>query len=128
MDLVEKLREESSSEHVAYTEFILKLKRKTDGLFCFFEGKDDNKYYGIRIKNITLQDFEYINCEGKENVIKVCELIAKKPEYENIKTSYFIDSDYQDSAEISNIYCLPSYSIENQYVKKSVLENILKSG
>ena len=127
MNLVDKLREESSSEHVAYTEFILKLKRKTDRLFCFFEGKNDIKYYGIRIKNITHQDFEYINCEGKENVIKVYELISKKPEYENIKTSYFIDSDYQAPLEITNIYCLPSYSIENQYVKKSVLKNILNS-
>lgn len=127
MDRVEKLREESSSEHVAFTEFTLKLRNGKDNLFCFFEGKDDVKYYGIRIRNITQREYESINCEGKENVIKAHRLISSKKEYSSIKTLYFIDLDYQEEPVEKSIYCLPSYSIENQYVKKSVLENVLRN-
>ena len=71
MSLVEKLREESSSGHVAYTEFILKSGRD-NSLVCFFEGKDDYKYYGIRIENIAQRTFSPITCGGKESLFEVC--------------------------------------------------------
>ncbi|CAH0998012.1 hypothetical protein EMA8858_04147 [Emticicia aquatica] len=126
MELVDKLRLEASSGHVAYTEFILKLKRRTDSLFCFFEGKDDFKYYGVRIQSATKKDFESIVCEGKENVISVKRLIDSKKEYKKVLTSYFIDQDYESAIKIKKVYCLPSYSIENQYCNKYVLQKILK--
>lgn len=127
MDLVDKLRQESSSEHVAYTEFILKLNKRKEYLFCFFEGKDDYKYYGIRVSNICQREFEAIDCGGKENVRGVKKLIEQKVEYSAVATSYFIDQDYENHSSIPNLYCLPSYSIENQYVTKSVLDKILKN-
>lgn len=126
MDLAEKLRKESYSEHVAFTEFILKLKNNKSGLFCFFEGKDDYKYYGLRISNITQRDFEDICCGNKEEVIKLEKLISSKSEYTEIDTLYFVDNDYSEDCEFDNIYCLPSYSIENQYTSINVLERILK--
>lgn len=125
MDLAEKLRQESYSEHVAYTEFILKLKNNTQGLFCFFEGKDDNKYYGIRVKNITQRDFRGIICGNKNEVLKLEKLISAKEEYKDIDKLYFIDKDYSENCSFENIYCLPSYSIENEYSKIEVLKNIL---
>jgi hypothetical protein len=125
MDLAEKLRQESYSEHVAYTEFILKLKNNTQGLFCFFEGKEDNKYYGIRVKNITQRDFKGIICGNKNEVIKLEKLISTKEEYKDIDKLYFIDKDFSNNCSFDNIYCLPSYSIENEYSKIEVLKNIL---
>jgi hypothetical protein len=127
MDIVEKLRLESSSGHVAYTEFILKLKRKQDCLFCFFEGKDDNKYYGIRIDNICQREFLPIECGGKENVITLKKLIDAQEEYKKISVAYFVDSDFDKKIEIENVYCLPSYSIENQYSTIDTLARILKN-
>tara|TARA_B100000378_G_C18035096_1_gene408814 strand:- start:22 stop:960 length:939 start_codon:yes stop_codon:yes gene_type:complete len=125
MDLAEKLRQESYSEHVAYTEFILKLKNNTQGLFCFFEGKEDNKYYGIRIKNITQREYKGIVCGNKDNLIKLEKLISTKEEYTDIDKLYFIDKDFSVNCSFDNIYCLPSYSIENEYSKIEVLRNIL---
>lgn len=127
MDLVDKLRQEASSGHVAYTEFILKLKKRSDCLFCFFEGKDDYKYYGIRIESTTKRDFEVIDCGGKEHVIAVKDLLSSKKEYRNILKGFFIDQDYDEYKSFKNIYCLPSYSIENQYSQLHVLQKILKN-
>ncbi len=126
MDLVDKMREEATSGHVAYTEFILKLKKRPNCLFCFFEGKDDSKYYGIRIESITKKEFEAIDCGGKENVIAAERLISSKKEYKNISLSYFIDQDYDEHIKFKNIYCLPSYSIENQYSNRIAFQKILK--
>lgn len=126
-NIVDRLREEAASGHVAYTEFILKLKNNKKTLFCFFEGKDDYKYYGLRIETTTQQRFESIDCGGKENVLEVKKLIEQKKEYKEIRTSYFIDRDYDKQINITNIYCLPAYSIENQYVTKDVLSKILRN-
>ncbi|OFX26676.1 MAG: hypothetical protein A2041_00990 [Bacteroidetes bacterium GWA2_31_9b] len=125
MELIDKLRDEVSSGHVAYTEFVLKQKKKKDCIFCFFEGKDDKKYYGIRINNYTQRNYEPIVCGGKENVIDVRRLIAKKKEYKKTEICYFIDQDYDAHIYIKSIYCLPTYSIENQYANKNVLKKLL---
>lgn len=128
MDLADKLRLESNSEHVAYTEFILRLKKKKDCIYCFYEGKDDNKYYGIRVQSSTKKQPEPINCGGKENVLEVRRLISQKKEYKTIDIFYFIDLDYEQSSyNIPDIYVLPSYSIENQYANKESLTKILKN-
>lgn len=127
MELVDKLREESSSGHVAFTEFILKLKKKPNSLFCFFEGKNDYKYYGIRIKNIAQVEHEQIDCGGRDNVLIVYQLLKKKTEYDSVLKAFFIDNDYNPPEELNEVYCLPSYSIENQYVTDSALEQILKN-
>jgi hypothetical protein len=127
MDIVEKLRRESSSGHVAYTEFILKLKRRKDCLFCFFEGKDDNKYYGIRIDGIYQGQFLDISCDGKESVIAVKDLIETHEEYKNIQIAYFLDRDFDEPVQIKHVYCIPSYSIENQYSTINALARILKN-
>lgn len=125
MDIAEKLRGESSSGHVAFTEFILKHKSQNDSLFCFFEGKDDPKYYGIRIQGIIQKNYISIDCEGKENVILVKKLIEARKEYNAAPVAYFVDRDYDEHIKLKNLYCLPSYSIENQYVSKNVIEKIL---
>ncbi len=127
MELIEKMREEASSGHVAYTEFILKQKKRKDCIFCFFEGNEDNKYYGIRIESTTKSDYETIVCRGKENVLIAQKLISKNPEYNRVLQGYFIDQDYDEPININKIYCLPAYSIENQYANRNVLKKILQS-
>ena len=127
MDIVAKLREEAFSEHAAYTEFILKLKKDREILFCFFEGKNDYKYYGIRIQNIGQREFKYVDCHGKDNVISVKRLIDQQHEYQSLSIAYFVDRDFNDKIAVEGIYCLPSYSIENQYANKETLLKILES-
>jgi hypothetical protein len=126
MALIDKLREESFSGHVAFTEFVLKLKSRTDCIFCFFEGKDDHKYYGIRIESIAKSDFETINCGGKDKLLELRSILSSKNEYKDVPKCYFIDKDYGESGGDDEIYCLPTYSIENQYARRKVFHKILE--
>ena len=125
MTLVDILREEASSEHVAYTEFALKLRGNETNLFCFFEGKDDHKYYGIRIANVCQREYQHIDCGGKGKVLALKKLIDQRSEYETIDTAYFVDSDYDHKETTLGVYCLPTYSIENQYCTKESISKIL---
>lgn len=128
-DLVEKLLEESISDCVAFTEFMLNYKINEDNLYCFFEGNEDRFYYSIRIDLLasTANNKSFI-CGGKEKVLKVYELIKDNNYYKNVKTSFYIDSDF-DNNEINtdDIYVTPTYSIENLYCTKESFEKILIS-
>lgn len=127
-DLIDILREEADSEHVAFTNFTLKYKNECDKLYCFFEGEDDKKYYSFRIKHITERDFFEFPCGGKEQVIKAYNLINSKKEYKISKILFFIDKDFDGEKVYSNpqIYTTPCYSIENFYTSKKAMCNILK--
>lgn len=124
-DLINKMREESESEHVAYTEFILSYKLGEEKLYCFYEGLEDKRYYGIRIRHVTKKNYENFTCGGKDNVYKAYNLIKRKNEYKEAKTIFFVDKDFYTHTTHNEIYCLPCYSIENLYSNTEVLKNIL---
>lgn len=127
MDIVNKLIAESNSVQTYYTEFILKLNKNNNDLFCFFEGRDDNKYYGIRIRNYTERNYDFVCCDGKENVLDLESLLSSKEEYKNLDLLYFVDMDYSAKIENPKIYTVPSYAIENQYTYESSLKSILET-
>ena len=126
--LIDKLRDESSSEHVAYTEFITSYKKKSEILYCFFEGKEDKRYYNFRIEHITLKKHQSFTCNGKDRVIAVYNLIRQKREYSDAKILYFIDKDFDfKKLQINDIYRTPYYSIENFYCGQRAIEKIIQS-
>ena len=67
MSYLEKLRKSRNKSAVAYQEFMLYTRENKDGLFCFFEGKD-NAYYIPRVKKF-IRKYHPINCGGKEKVL-----------------------------------------------------------
>lgn len=126
--LLEKLKNAVNTEHVAYTKFVNTYSKKDkDILYCFFEGYEDKRYYGIRIKFTAQKEFKDFTCIGKSNVIKIQKLIKDKIEYNDAKTLYFIDKDYSDDKIEENIYVTPCYSIENLYSSEYTLKEVLKS-
>lgn len=125
MDLVEHIREEATSDCVAYAEFMLQYKRTKDFLYCFFEGFEDTTYYTIRIENISNKSVVHFVCGGKDNVIKVHNLIKRNPYYQNVKTGFFVDSDFDNYNVAESIYKTPTYSIENLYCNQEAFEKIL---
>ena len=127
MDSADKLREASTSAHVALAKFFASNKKTPDVLFCFFEGKDDEKYYGFRIESITQRAYKGFSCGNKKEVIRVEKLISSKKGYESYDKLYFIDKDFSENCTFKNIYCLPSYSIENEYCRVESLKEILKN-
>ncbi|MXV51228.1 DUF4435 domain-containing protein [Pedobacter sp. HMF7647] len=125
MDIVERLREEATSDCVAYTEFMLQYKKTEDALYCFFEGFEDPIYYTIRIESISYKTVVDFVCGGKDDVIKVHNLIKESPHYKNVKTGFFIDSDFDNYNLPETIYKTPTYSIENLYCVQEAFEKIL---
>lgn len=125
MDIVERLREEATSDCVAYTEFMLQYKRTNDALYCFFEGYEDRTYYTIRVENISDSSVTDFVCGGKDDVIKVHSLIKKNPLYQSAKTGFFVDSDFDNYDIPIGIYKTPTYSIENLYCLQESFEKIL---
>lgn len=127
-EIVNKLRAEAETDCVAYTEFMLSYQKKENIIYTFFEGFEDRYYYPIRIEhimsNIIIRDFI---CYGKENVLKVYNLIKQSSVYSNCKSAFFVDSDFDTNNYPNEIYKTPTYSIENLYTTESCLEKILIS-
>jgi hypothetical protein len=124
--LIDTLREESFSEHVAYTEFITSYKKGSKSLYCFYEGKEDKRYYSIRIEQNTGRKSKAFTCNGKDNVFGLYELIKKNKEYDISSILFFIDKDFDFSGtKYSDIYSTPYYSIENFYASEETLSKIL---
>lgn len=126
MQLIDKHRAESEAEHIAYTEFVLSYKPTRNLLYCFFEGFEDVRYYGIRIEQNTRRKYEDFVCHGFERVLGVNKLIKNHSEYRRVRTLFFIDKDYGKKISQPAIYLLPCYSVENLYTSKIALQRILK--
>lgn len=127
-DLVERLRESRHSGHVAYTKFVsCYSKSEPNQIYCFFEGYEDKRYYGVRINLKTGKDFKDFTCGGKDEVKKVASLIKSKVEYSDAITCFFIDKDYSEDTTSENIYVTPCYALENFYISTSALKSILNS-
>lgn len=127
-DLVERLRESRHSGHVAYTKFVsCYSKNEPNQIYCFFEGLEDKRYYGVRINLKTGKDFKDFTCGGKDEVKRVADLIKNQVEYREAITCFFIDKDYSVDTTSGNIYVTPCYALENFYTSKSTLKSILKN-
>lgn len=91
----------------------------------FFEGIDDKLYYDIRFQSFLKNYYNY-ELTGKETLLELKKLIKTQTHF-NIKTLYYIDSDFDYNLNDENLYCTPVYSIENFYISKTALKKILKS-
>ncbi len=114
----------NDSSSVAWQKFILLKTKKTNDLFCFYEGKD-GPYYFNRIQN-NYGEHHPITCGRKSNVLKLHEKFTTQ--YNNsIKASFFVDSDFDEKHNKDFLYETPCYSVENFYTSKKVLVAILKN-
>ncbi|HZH39259.1 MAG TPA: DUF4435 domain-containing protein, partial [Bacillales bacterium] len=111
MSYIEKLRKSREKAQVAYQEFAVSTRKGKDGLFCFFEGKD-NAYYVPRIKRFT-DNYHPINCGGRDEVLDVYRLITIHSEYDKYKKAFFVDRDFNEPLPPRNppIFETPCYSI-----------------
>jgi len=127
MPYLEELRNSRNKAQVAYQEFALHTRQGKDGLFCFFEGKD-NGYYVPRIKKFV-EIYYPIICHGREKVLEVYHLIIQHSEYDKYKKAFFIDRDFNSALPTHHppIFETPCYSIENLYVSLDVFREILKN-
>jgi hypothetical protein len=128
---VAKLRDDRNRPAVVFTEFTRQYKQDESALYCFFEGEDDKKYYGIRIRNITRPiTYSYFSCGGKEGVLGIHQMLSTRKRYSKVSAAYFIDRDFDLSikdSSITGIYETPCYSIENFYTSINSFCEILRT-
>lgn len=118
------LLNKAKSPKVAFHRFVLLHgKEHSTDLFCFFEGSD-SQYYFPRI-NIYNQNHHPIICGNKKTVFEVYDFIKFK--YPTYKTSFFVDSDFDDNNQKVDLYTTCGYSIENFYCTENVINRILKN-
>lgn len=127
MSYLDELRKSRSKPQVAYQDFMLHTRANKEGLFCFFEGKD-NAYYIPRVKKY-IEQYHVIPCGGREKVLEVYKLINHHREYDKYKKGFFIDRDFNPPLSPPNpeIFETPCYSIENFYVSVNVFQEIIKN-
>jgi hypothetical protein len=106
--------------------------KKPACLICFFEGKNDVVYYGIRIReNLKGMDYEPINCGGKQKVLGLFARLQGHSHlpYRQANTAFFVDRDFDPplSADLREaVYETPGYAIENFYTSLDCFKRILK--
>lgn len=95
-------------------------------IYCIVEGYD-LPYYNVRIEAISGHKCEFIEANGKKNVIALYNIIKSRSEYSHLRQLYFVDRDYELNNNIPNdIYITPGYSVENFYVSKDSYIKILE--
>jgi hypothetical protein len=126
---VELLRQSRASYVVAWLSFQKSYEAHPKALFCFFEGFDDPKYYDVRISIVMYGKLvKDLVCDGKAGVLKLRELIQSSPTYSSAWVAFFVDSDFDDNAQISvqsDIYVTPCYSVENFFVSRTAFCRLL---
>ncbi|KPJ23179.1 DUF4435 domain-containing protein [Streptococcus phocae] len=123
----DKMREESDCVEAILLSYIN--TKSYQSMYLFFEGKDDFKYYCPRVFNIFhMEEYEKYDCNGKENVIKIHDLIKKKTSDDHkIVKMFFVDKDFDDNSLLDDdIYVTPTYSIENLYFTDYAIKNMIK--
>ncbi|PGB61578.1 DUF4435 domain-containing protein [Bacillus toyonensis] len=134
-DLVDKMLGELEAVEVIFQELVQSKKEHgiDDTIFCFYEGKDDFKYYPTRIRtwlesNSNNKSLFSKGCGNRENVIKVYNKIQFDFEEIDDVSLYFIDRDFHKENNLGKrIYVTPCYAIENLYAKETVLEKFLET-
>lgn len=110
----------------AYATFQQEKNKLPNFFFAFFEGLDA-AYYGMIIRMFR-NDVEPIKCHNKEGVKKVYKKLSNEPNFNNYKTGFFIDKDFDlnvDEEKNDDIFVTKGYSIENYYVTKESFERVL---
>lgn len=121
---IEKKKNEIEYDH--------KFKLKYDENFkynIFVEGKDDIPFYQTHLKKLSGKDsIKPIECGGRKELIKYYDAFVKKEYCKNKNILFFIDRDYAiSSIGNRNIYITKGYSVENYFVSKKLLEDIIKN-
>lgn len=126
MSLIEKLENDSECIEVIYQHYIL--NKSLNEVFIFYEGKDDYKYYDIRISPFIVgKKYKHYICDGKKNVLSLHEMIENQTGDNSKKIIlYFVDKDFDDNKHIcKDIYITPTYAIENLYFTNEALKKII---
>jgi hypothetical protein len=127
MSRVQNMAQARKNISVKYFEF-MRVCSKNKFPICF-EGEDE-KYYSIRIENLTNLDWTGINCGGKLKVLALREKIKASESYSEKEVLFFVDADFDSNDEVigfTDVYVTPCYSVENLYISDKAFIKMLRS-
>jgi len=124
------LRSERESAAAAYHLFLLDYPKAPEGIFAFFEGRDDSSFYAGFILRVIQESRPYFSycCGNKAGVLKAHEKIQARGRTAIIAI-FFVDKDHSDllgetQPHSNNIYVTDYYSIENYLVTEAMVRRM----
>ena len=129
---VQEMKNARLSHTVIYAEYLKKANNYKK--VCFVEGEDDRLYYSEQTRALFEEEVLFICCKGKDNLIKLLQLITENKSKTKTSLMFLMDCDYDNKTLYKKIYrknkkhlyILEVYSIENLYLSNNCMEKILK--
>ena len=124
---VTKMRNERQIFEAVYMQFTEHRKYFSSHAFCFYEG-EDGKYYNARIKR-KIDNIITFSVKNKVGVLNLLKKIRQTNSYNDVCMMFFVDRDCDEGRNLQDedLYETPCYSIENLYINKQCLIDILQS-
>lgn len=127
--LTERMRAARNKDVVALQGYNTLRSKHPGDVIIALEGDDDPIFYKTCIRKIN-PGFSWfpLVCHGKDKVLALRVLLERNTNEDASKTYYVVDKDYDHLKSYTpgpNLYCTPSYSIENLLVTISVFEELL---
>ncbi len=124
------LRESRRSPHVALHQFNLLRSRDAKQLICVFEGADDVAFFDTIIRRVQ-GDARYLPLpvNGKDHVLGLRVLLNRSAVHDLSLVRFFVDKDFdglKGHAPGPDLYCTPTYSVENLMVDENILMALLQ--
>ena len=127
---VDDLRRERETAATAFHYFLLDYSRAPQGVFAFFEGRDDASFYAGFIIRYVAEDRPYhsYNCGGKDAVYQAHAKIHAHGKVTAI-TLFFVDGDLsrlldEKYPSSRSVYVTDFYSIENYLVAPAMIRRM----
>lgn len=126
IDSLRAARDKSQIQLQRYNTF---RTRHAGQMICAFEGDEDVPFYATMTGKVST-DIRYVPwvCKGKDNVLRLREILARNVAADSHLVRYFIDHDFdglKGHPPGANLYVTPCYSIENLMVGRATLEELL---
>lgn len=119
------MRSERDISQAVYIQFLMDRKNSKTHIFCFYK-EEDGKYYNPRIE----QKFDKYFCyevKNKMEVLKLLDRLTSTDLYSDTYMLFFVDREYENGLNNKEeLFETPCYSIENLYVQKECLGNVLQ--
>jgi len=128
-NLVSRLRKARGSQHNLLRKVIMAKSKPKKLPVLVVEGSDDVTFYMTMINKVRGDyELEYIVADGKKNVLGLRTLVNSNRTGDLSDVKFAVDRDFdelQGHTPGGDIYCTPTYSIENMLVCRRNLNNLL---
>ncbi len=130
-NIIEKMLKQANDAPTPLLQFNQLRSRYSDSWIFAVEGDNDVVFYQAALNRFGFdKDLKFLPCKGKTNVLKLLSTLQNSSVTSAAKTRFFIDKDFdglKNHKQSDELYCTPTYSIENLMVDENILKQLLTS-